>query len=186
MRCFIPLILISPPHLVNFLRVMRGSGPGPVSDPQSPLWPIGNPLWLASAHHPLTSSSSSSPLLLSLLSILSSIVVVNIIIFHHHQLWSSLWLGCLQTNQICMLTMVVIWCVMMDKVAEVDPFPTRYERVSATRLLTTKHFLCPAEKPLIIPRGGHTKMRRSLLLAFFGKQGVLEYEIPRAIKKRGA
>ena len=166
MRCFIPLILIFPPHLVNFHRVMRGSGPGPVSDPQSPLWPIGNPLWLASAHHPLTSSSLSSLLPSSLLT-LSSIVVVNIIIFHHHQLRSSLWLGCLQINQICMLTMVVIWCVMMDKVAEVDPFPTRYGRVSATRLLTTKHVLCPAEKPLIILRGGHTKMRRSLLLAFF-------------------
>ena len=129
MRCFIPLILIFPPHLVNFHRVMRGSGPGLVSDPQSPLWPIGNPLWLASAHHPLTSSSSPSLSLSSILT-LSSIMVVNIIIFHHHQMWSSLWLGCLQRNQICMLTMVVIWCVMMDKVAEVDPFPTRYERVS--------------------------------------------------------
>ena len=169
MRCFIPLILIFPPHLVNFHRVMRGSGPGLVSDPQSPLWPIGNPLWLASAHHPLTSTSSPSSLLPSSLLTLSSIMVVNIIIFHHHQMWSSLWLGCLQRNQICMLTMVVIWCVMMDKVAEVDPFPTRYERVFATRLSTTKHFLCPAEKPLIIPRGGHTKIKRSLLTVFFWK-----------------
>ena len=152
MRCFIPLILIFPPHLVNFHRVMRGSGPGPVSDPQSPLWPIGNPLWLASAHHPLTSTSSPSSLLPSSLLTLSSIMVVNIIIFHHHQMWSSLWLGCLQRNQICMLTMVVIWCVMMDKVAEVDPFPTRYERVFATRLLTTKHVFVSSREAVDRPQ----------------------------------
>ena len=82
-----PLILILSIWSIS-TALWEASAPGPASDPQSPLRPIGNPLWLASA-------STTS------------------IIFIAMRFGSNLHVDDVQ----------LIWCVMMGKLQEVDPFP---------------------------------------------------------------